>query len=250
MRQGLWIWMVGLVLFLHPIVAWAIPDTVLSVSPDATDGTTITASDENTRSTSIETAHNNHGHVDITQTGTPLNIGATSGRSSIGDTSVILEGATNDAFETTITVTDPTADNTITLPNDDGVVMPDGALIFMLGGSCPPGTTDITATHSDRFVRINATGGSTGGANTHDHGSTTGSHTLITSEIPAHVHTDTLRSNLTNDGTTSFVTGDDSTSSGIPAGTSTGGDGGHTHTLTTGVNNIPTFVTAKLCEVN
>jgi hypothetical protein len=38
-------------------------------------------------------------------------------------TSIIFEGATADAFETTLTVTDPTQDNTITLPNTTGTVV-------------------------------------------------------------------------------------------------------------------------------
>ena len=33
------------------------------------------------------------------------------------DASIVFEGATADAYETTLTVTDPTADRTITLPN-------------------------------------------------------------------------------------------------------------------------------------
>jgi len=37
-------------------------------------------------------------------------------------TSIIFEGATADAFETTLIVTDPTADRTITLPNSSGTV--------------------------------------------------------------------------------------------------------------------------------
>lgn len=37
-------------------------------------------------------------------------------------TSIVFEGATADAYETTLTVTDPTADRTITLPNADGTV--------------------------------------------------------------------------------------------------------------------------------
>ena len=37
-------------------------------------------------------------------------------------TSVVFEGSTADAFETTLTVTDPTADRTITLPNSSGTV--------------------------------------------------------------------------------------------------------------------------------
>lgn len=43
----------------------------------------------------------------------------------IGD-GVVFEGATDDAFETTLTVTDPTADRTITLPNASGTITLDG----------------------------------------------------------------------------------------------------------------------------
>jgi hypothetical protein len=38
------------------------------------------------------------------------------------DASIVFEGATADAFETTLTVVDPTQDNTITLPNTTGTV--------------------------------------------------------------------------------------------------------------------------------
>ena len=41
---------------------------------------------------------------------------------TIGGPSLTLEGATNDSFETTLTVTDPTADRTITFPNATGTV--------------------------------------------------------------------------------------------------------------------------------
>ena len=37
---------------------------------------------------------------------------------SIGSTGIIFEGATDDAYETTITVVDPTADRTLTIPNE------------------------------------------------------------------------------------------------------------------------------------
>ena len=39
------------------------------------------------------------------------------------DASIIFEGATADAYETTLTVVDPTADRTITLPNTSGTVV-------------------------------------------------------------------------------------------------------------------------------
>ena len=42
------------------------------------------------------------------------------------DTKIIFEGATDDAYETTLTVTDPTADRTITLPNVTGTVVTTG----------------------------------------------------------------------------------------------------------------------------
>jgi hypothetical protein len=38
------------------------------------------------------------------------------------DGTIVFEGATNDEYETTLTVTDPTADRTITLPNATGTV--------------------------------------------------------------------------------------------------------------------------------
>ena len=41
-------------------------------------------------------------------------------------TSVVFEGSTADAFETTLTVVDPTADRTITLPNVSGTVITTG----------------------------------------------------------------------------------------------------------------------------
>jgi hypothetical protein len=40
----------------------------------------------------------------------------------LSDSSIVFEGATNDAYETTLSVVDPTADQTITLPNATGTV--------------------------------------------------------------------------------------------------------------------------------
>jgi hypothetical protein len=41
---------------------------------------------------------------------------------TISDGSIIIEGATNDAFETTLQFTDPTADRTITFPDGGGTI--------------------------------------------------------------------------------------------------------------------------------
>ena len=42
---------------------------------------------------------------------------------ALTDASIIFEGATADAYETTLTVVDPTADRTITLPNETGTLI-------------------------------------------------------------------------------------------------------------------------------
>ena len=48
---------------------------------------------------------------------------------TLTDASIILEGATANDFETTLTVTDPTADRTITLPDATGTVALAGNVI-------------------------------------------------------------------------------------------------------------------------
>ena len=49
-------------------------------------------------------------------------IAALKAGTSIFETKIVFEGATDDAHETTLQVTDPTADRTITLPNLSGTV--------------------------------------------------------------------------------------------------------------------------------
>ena len=67
---------------------------------------------------------------------------------TIGSTGLQFEGSTNDAFETLLTVVDPTADNTITLPNASGTV------------SLVTGTETLTNKTFTSLIRIN--GASTG----------------------------------------------------------------------------------------
>ena len=55
----------------------------------------------------------------------------------ITDASIIFEGTTADAYETVLTVGDPTRDNTLDLPDQSGVVATEDAaraVAFMLGG--------------------------------------------------------------------------------------------------------------------
>ena len=42
---------------------------------------------------------------------------------TLTDASIVFEGATADDFETTLTVVDPTADRTVTIPNETGTLI-------------------------------------------------------------------------------------------------------------------------------
>ena len=65
------------------------------------------------------------------------------------DGNITFEGATNDGFETTITVTDPTADRTITFPDASGTVLMTGTTIDGADTSLLFG--DSTATTDSRL---------------------------------------------------------------------------------------------------
>ena len=68
------------------------------------------------------------------------------------NTSLIFEGSTDDSFETTLVVTDPTADRTITLPNSTGTVALQEAAIDLNGTELTldaDGDTTVTADTDD-----------------------------------------------------------------------------------------------------
>ena len=66
------------------------------------------------------------GNENLTTTGTLTAGNATVGTITSTGATIVLEGATADAYETTLTVTDPTADRTITFPNATGDVVTTG----------------------------------------------------------------------------------------------------------------------------
>ena len=72
------------------------------------------------------------------------------------DENIIFEGATADAYETTLTVTDPTADRTVTLPNETGTVFTSGGDIA-LGGSITK-ASDLTV-DIEGDISLDANGG-------------------------------------------------------------------------------------------
>ena len=55
-------------------------------------------------------------------------------------TSIVFEVATADAYETTFTVTDPTADRTVTLPNASGTLLLTGQSSFEIADGCTFGS--------------------------------------------------------------------------------------------------------------
>ena len=98
-------------------------ETVLAISdpsadrtitfPDAT-GTVVTTTATQTLTNKTLTSPTLNSPTITTLTATALNL---------TDASIVFEGATADAHETTLTVTDPTADRTITLPNETGTLI-------------------------------------------------------------------------------------------------------------------------------
>lgn len=124
------------------------------------------------------------------------------------------------------------------------ILLPTGAAFFMFTGSCPSGTTDVTSTYSNKFIKINSTQGTTSGLVLTG---TTDSHVLDITEIPAHTHT------VANQSTTVYgVNGGGVGKPDVGAGNtgSAGGGGGHTHTISGASTLEPSSVTMKLCVVN
>ena len=77
------------------------------------------------------------------------------------DGTITFEGATADAFETTLTVTDPTADRTITLPNETGTVITDsadGTQINLMSNKSNLGSGDVDG-DNDLLLVVDASDG-------------------------------------------------------------------------------------------
>ena len=74
--------------------------------------------------------------------------GTMTGHLTMGeDQTIIFEGATDDGYETTLTVEDPTADRTITLPNNTGTVVTTGSTSAVALGMMAVNSVD-----SDQYV--------------------------------------------------------------------------------------------------
>jgi hypothetical protein len=132
-------------------VKWAVPasGTVLSVNATAplsvasgtttphitiSDATTaavgvvqLTNSTSTTSSTLAATATAVKSAYDLANAALPVAGGTMTGALNLGTSvNIVFEGSVNDGFETTLTVANPTADRTITLPNTTGTVITTG----------------------------------------------------------------------------------------------------------------------------
>jgi hypothetical protein len=87
----------------------------------------------------------------VTTTGTYTLTNKTLTSPIVTGTGVVFEGATADAFETTLTVVDPTADNTITLPNVSGTVITTGNLTDVTSLQTFTGTIVFEGTTVDDY---------------------------------------------------------------------------------------------------
>ena len=77
---------------------------------------------------------------------------------TLNDSSIVFEGATADAFETTLTVVDPTADRTITLPNVTGTVVTTGDTGTVTGTMIADGTivnAEINSAAAIAYSKLN-----------------------------------------------------------------------------------------------
>ncbi len=132
----------------------------------------------------------------------------------------------------------------------NGIPLPSGSVFFMVSGSCPTGTTDVSSTYSNKFVKINSTQATSSGVILTG---TTDSHTLTAAEsgLPAHTHT--IETNDTTGGGGNFVRNDaSSASTGTQTTSSTGGTSaasGHVHTLSSATTLEPSSVTMRACQV-
>ena len=93
--------------------------------------------------------------------GTPTITSPTVTGLTLNDSSIVFEGATADAFETTLTVVDPTADQTITLPNVTGTVVTTGDTGTVTSTMIANGTivdADVSSTAAIAKTKLNLGG--------------------------------------------------------------------------------------------
>jgi len=111
-------------------------------------------------------------------------------------TSIVFEGSTADSYETTLQVTDPTADRTITLPNVTGTVITTGNLSDITDIGVFSSTITMEGSSADDF-ELTLSAGNPTADRTITFPDATGT-VALTSDIAAGVVTETGTQTLTN----------------------------------------------------
>jgi hypothetical protein len=79
---------------------------------------------------------------------------------TLSDSQIVFEGVTADAFETTLTVVDPTADRTVTIPNIDGTIVTTGDTGTVTSTMLLDGTilnADVNSSAQIAYSKLNLT---------------------------------------------------------------------------------------------
>ena len=113
---------------------------------------------------------------------------------TLGDGNIVFEGATADAFETTLTVADPTADRTVTIPDATTTLVGTDTTQTLTNKTLTSPTITGTGTIAGTFTG-NLTGNVTGSS-----GSTTGNAATVTNGVYT-TDTGTVTSTMIADGT-------------------------------------------------
>jgi hypothetical protein len=132
-----------------------------------------------------------------------------------------------------------------------GMTLPSGAVFFMASGSCPAGTTDVSATYANKYVKINATQLTSSGVvlTGASDGTTL---TAAQSGLPAHTHTSPTY--LISGGPNNYMGGIVSDSlQGTwtsAANTAANATDAHNHTISSATTLEPSSITMKCCQVD
>lgn len=211
-----------IILFLLiPSIGFCSPSNSISIPNSFSPNTTISSSEMNANFNEGQTKYNVHTHTDITQ------VGAITSGTWTGTVIDTAYGGTGNA---------------------NGIGLPTGAIFFMITGSCPTGSTDVSTTYSNKFVRINATAASTGGTDTHTHAAGTYAGPSHTHSVPYSGWSTTSKVGNSTD----LDTGKGSEASDITTANNTSGAGGTGAVTGTSASadNVPAYVTMKACQVD
>jgi len=117
--------------------------TITTLATTTVNGTTLNAGTMAVAAGSITDSSGaiSFGNEDLTTTGTLTSGNLTCGTITSTDASIVFEGATPNAHETTLTVTDPTADRTITFGDETGTVLTTGATNVLTGNMMKSSST-------------------------------------------------------------------------------------------------------------